>query len=390
MRIEEIRTGLAARLWSRLPEIEEAALTRVFAVSDPRGSSHPEYAEGLRATILAALRYGIEALQRREDRPPPIPTTLLSQARLAARGGVKLETVLRRYLAGYTLLGDYVIEEAERAGLSEAASLQRLSRAQAALFDRVIAAVSEEYGRESESRLLSPEGRQAERVRGLLAGELLEAPELAYELGGHHLGVVAVGPGTGEILEEIARAFDRRLLLIRPEKQGAWAWLGSRRLFGSEQLIEIARWTLPKAMTLAIGEPAEGLAGWRLSHRQARAALAVALRGGKGFVRYGEVALLAATLQDDVLVASLRHLYLEPLEAERDDGATLRETLRAYFAAGRNNSSAASALGVSDRTVTNRLRAAEARLGRTLDAEMELALRMHELDAVAEPLAPAS
>jgi hypothetical protein len=385
MRIEEVRTGLAIRLRSRLPEIEEAALTRVFAVSDPRGSSHPEYAEGLRATILAALRYGIEALQRREDRPPPIPTTLLSQARLAARGGVKLETVLRRYLAGYTLLSNYVIEEAERAGLSQALPLQRLSCAQAALFDRVIAAVSEEYGRESESRLLSPERRRVKRVRSLLAGELLEAPEFAYGFDGHHhLGAIAAGQGAAEAFGEIAKTFDRRLLMVHPEKHIVWIWLGSRRPFDSEQLAELSRWDLAE-VTVAVGEPGEGLAGWRLSHRQARAALPVALRDGERFVRYRETALLATMLQDDLLVISLRQLYLEPLEEERDGGETLRKTLRTYFAAGRNSASAASTLGVSSRTVTNRLRTVEAKLGSTLDAGLEVALRLHELDVVAEP-----
>jgi DNA-binding PucR family transcriptional regulator len=391
MRIEEIRSDLAARLRSRLPEIEEAAITRVFAVSDPRESSHPEYAEGLRAAILAALRYGIEALQRREDRAPPIPTTLLSQARLAARSGIKLETVLRRYLAGYTVLGDFVIEEAERGGPISSTSLQRLSRAQASLFDRLIAAVSEEYGRESESRLLSPERLRAERVRSLLAGEILDAPELAYELDGrNHLGVIVAGCEPAEALGELAKGLDRRLLLVRPEQQMVWGWLGSRHSFSSEQLERLAAWRAPIGATVAIGEPGEGLAGWRLSHRQARAALPVALRGGQGFVRYGEVALLASMVQDDLLTVSLRQLYLEPLEAGRDSGATLRETLRAYFAAGRNSSSAAAALGVSGRTVANRLRAIEARLGRELGADMEVALRLDELEGAVMPVSKAS
>ena len=42
------------------------------------------------------------------------------------------------------------------------------------------------------------------------------------------------------------------------------------------------------------------------------------MRGPEPFVRYVDVALLAAVLQDDLLATSLRKLYLEPLEAERD------------------------------------------------------------------------
>jgi hypothetical protein len=40
--------------------------------------------------------------------------------RLAARKGVRLDTVLRRYLAGYTLFGDFLIEETEAAPCAEA------------------------------------------------------------------------------------------------------------------------------------------------------------------------------------------------------------------------------------------------------------------------------
>jgi DNA-binding PucR family transcriptional regulator len=60
----------------------------------------------------------------------------------------------------------------------------------------------------------------------------------------------------------------------------------------------------------------------------------------------------------------------------------LRHTLRAYFAAERNVSSAAAALGVTRQTVTNRLRVIEETLDRPLGVwatEIEAALRMEEL-----------
>ena len=88
-------------------------------------------------------------------------------------------------------------------------------------------------------------------------------------------------------------------------------------------------------------------------------------------------------MQEDTLAASLRSLYLEPLEAERDGGATLKETLRAYFRAERNVSSAAGALGVNRNTIASRLRTVEERLGRSLatcGADLEVALDLAELD----------
>ncbi len=381
MRIEEVRTSLVARLRARRPEIGQATLTRIHGFSEPTETSDPEYVEGLQAAVGAAIDYGIAALGRSGEYPAPIPTVLLSQARLAARNRISLDTVLRRYFAGYTLLGDFVIEEAERAGPLRGAALKRLLRAQAALFDRLIAAVSDEYSREAGGRLQSAEQRRADRIRRLLAGELLDTSELAYDFEACHLGVVAAGRGATEVLATLANTFDRRLLLIHQEEGAVWGWLGSRQKLDSGELEGLATQKLPDGIAVAIGEPEQGISGWRLTHRQAQAALSVAMHGGGVLVRYAEVALVASMLRDDLLATSLRKLYLTPLAAERDGGAVLRETLQAYFAAERNMSSAASALGVSRQTIKNRLHAIEERVAplSASSAEMEVALRLSEI-----------
>jgi len=358
-------------------------MARASGISDPAESADPEYTEGLGAAVCAAVSYGIEALERGEDRAPPIPVALLSQARLAARNRVSLDVVLRRYFAGYTLLGGYVIEEAGRGGLRDAAAMGRLMRVQESLFDRVVAAVSDEYGREA-VRPSSAEERRAELVTRLLEGETFDVPELSYEFDAHHLGVLAKGPQAPEALRELATVLDTRLLLVgRSEAAAAWAWFGARRPLGSAQLLTAAASRWPSQVFLAIGEPGEGLEGWRLSHRQAAAALPIAMRGTKPIVRYAEVALLAAIFHDSLLATSLRQLYLAPLERERDGGKVLRETLRAYFAAERNISSAAAALGISRQAVAKRLRSVEAQLGRPLGecaAELEALLRLQDAD----------
>ncbi|HEY4778047.1 MAG TPA: helix-turn-helix domain-containing protein, partial [Solirubrobacterales bacterium] len=132
---------------------------------------------------------------------------------------------------------------------------------------------------------------------------------------------------------------------------------------------------------VTVGEPGEGPSGWRFSHRQAKAALPIAERRGQAVLRYADVALLASILRDDLVATSLHQLYLEPLERARDGGRVGRETLRAYFASGRNISSTAAALGVDRRTVTNRIRAIEDLFGRPLGdfaTELETALRLDD------------
>jgi hypothetical protein len=382
MLAEEIHRGLAARLRRRRAEIEQATLTRIRSVSDPTEKPDPEYLDGLRGAVSAALNYGIEAIERSEDRPPPMPTALLSQARLAARHGVQLETVLRRYLAGYTLLGDFLIDESEKSGLLNGAALKRLLRVQAALLDRVIAAVSEEYAREAGARLGSAERRLTERVERLLAGQQLDTSELPYGFDAIHQGAVAGGPGVAEALRGLAQALDCRLLLVPRGEESVWAWFGRRRALDSEELGRTVAAHLPARVSLALGEPAAGMGGWRLTHQQAKAALPIALRGSEPFVRYADVALLASMLQDDLLIASLREIYLDPLSQERDGGQILRETLRAHLAAGQNVSSAAAALGVNRHTVTSRIRAIEERLGRPLSAcaaGIDAALHLEDL-----------
>jgi sugar diacid utilization regulator len=225
----------------------------------------------------------------------------------------------------------------------------------------------------------------------LLEGQRLDTSELPYEFDTFHLGLVAKGPGAEEAIREIARPLDRRLLLVPRGEETVWAWLGGRRTLDLEDLKRTLSEGLPTEVSLAIGEPGEGLGGWRFTHRQAKAALPVALHGSEPCVRYVDVALLAAVARDELLATTLRQIYLEPLE--RDGGEVLCRTLRAYLAAERNASSAASALGVRRHTVTSRLRTIEQRLGCSLTThatEIDTALRLQALTQAGRPSARSS
>jgi hypothetical protein len=381
-RTPEFNCGsLLLRLQQRQKEIEETILTRIYAVSDPRVSGDPEYVAGLREAVAEAVMHGFSAV-RGFDGPVPVPPSrLLAQAARAARSGVSLDTVLRRYLAGYTLLSEFIMQEAKEDPLLFPEAIARLASSQAGLFDRLIVAVSCAYSEELEGEQQSVDHVQAERIRRLLAGELLDAPELGYELDGWHLAAVATGPGATGLLRQLAPMLDRRLLLVCCG-DSVWAWFGGRREVEIERMLDLATAAANAEVALAVGEQARGLAGWRLTHQQAMAALPIAIRGPQRLVRYADVALLSTALRDGILSRSLRDIYLAPLEEERDGGAALRETLVAYFAASRNASSAAAALGVSRNTVGVRLRVIEERIGRTVDgcaAELEMALRLLDL-----------
>ncbi len=381
--------ALAERLGARRPEIEEAVLARVFSVSDSSGSNDPTYLDGLRRAVSSGLAYAIEGIEGVDSQPGPIPSELFAQARHAARGGVALETVLRRYFAGYSLLSDFLIDEAEDSELLDSDELQRLSRAQAELFDRIISAVASEYRSESEAKSRSRHQRRAECVRRLLAGELADTSELDYDLHGWHIGLVAMGAEIEAVICQLAATLDRRLLAVPNGDGTIWAWLGGQRKAEAEDMERIAKAPWPANVSIASGEPGKGVAGWRLTHRQAVAALPIALRRPGTLTCYADSALLASILHDEVLVTSLTELFLAPLAAERDGGRLLRETLRAYFASERNVSSTAATLGVRRHTVNNRLRAVADRLDRPLHTcalEMEMALRLEAICEVQLPV----
>jgi len=327
------------------------------------------------------VEYRVAVLEVGERRAPGVPAVLLAQARLEARDGVPLDTVLRRYFAGNALFGDFLVEEAERVGVASS-TLRRLLAEQATLGDRLLAAVSAEHAREVKNRPGSLAERRRECVKGLLAGELVDYSELGYDLDGHHLALMAKGRGAEELMRSLAGTLDRRLLAVQREEEPKWAcWLGGSRRLAAEEALRALAGAVPEGVFVTLGEPAEGLAGWRFSHFQAKAALPVAEREGRPVVRYADVAMLASIARDDLLAASLRQLYLAPLERARDGGRAARETLRAYFEADRNVSSTAAALGVDRRTVRNRLHAAEELLGRPLRgslADLEIALRLAE------------
>jgi len=384
IRADTSRRSLLAAVTHRRRDIAQEVFARIGAIGDDGRTTDPIYAEGLRRAVEAAIDHTIEASARDRERPLPMPDGVLAQARLAARKGTPLETVLRRYFAGHTIVGDVLIEEAGRLQIAPS-EIRHALRSAAAETDRMVAAISSAYSsqlKEAEAR--PTHRRRAELVRRLLAGELIESEDFDYDLRNFHVATVGHGSNFDQAIRKLAVRLGAVSLLVEGDDGLQWAWIGRRDRLDSGQIsIELAG-ALGRDLRIGVGEPAQGRAGWRLSHNQARAALSVAGRTRKEVVRYADVALLASAIKDEVLTTSLRALYLEPLEDERGDGETLRHTLRAYFAAGRSTSSAAAALGVTRNTVTNRIRATEERIGHlrpSLAAHLELALSLDDCEA---------
>ncbi len=373
------RLELSSRLRDRWEEIESETLIRVQALSEPGAPDDVDYLDGLRSAMSAALDYGFEVLESDSDSATPLPLVLFTQARMAARSGVSLKTVIRRYNAGHFLLGSFLAQEAR--DLLDREELGQLQRTQELAFNRLLDAVVDEHTRELRSRPVTPEERLAARIERLINGEFVDISDLRYDIDGCHLAMVGAGAAGGEMVKRLSPGIDAGLLLA-PRGDVVWAWLGSRQALNPDQVLRHFSKSWPSNLSLALGEPGWGPTGWRLSHHQARAAIPIAVRSSEPIVRYADVALLSAALRDEILAGSLHQTFLQPLENERDGGANLRDTLRAYFAADRYASTAAETLGISRQTVNSRLRTVERTLGRRIDQcapELQTALRLEDL-----------
>jgi len=378
--LHEIRAQLVARLRARSGEIEATVYNRVRRMADPSERDDPEYRAYLRATVAESIDYALLGIERGEDWEGPIPEAAMVQARRAARTGVKLDAVLRRYAAGDRLVGEFVVDEAAELPTE---AMRPLLRAQGPHVDRMMAAVATEYMEELERIRRSPAQRVAERVRRLLAADSpADAAGLDYELDAWHLGLVITSSRPEVVARTLAAGLQCQLLVVPHGNDNAWAWLGGRARPAVEEVERYLGAGVLGEVTLAVGEPHWGLEGWRLTHYEARAAQQVTMRRPQALTRASEVILLAAVLRDEMLAQSLRETYLGPLD-DGDSGLGLRETLRAYFDAGFNAATAAAALEVDRHTVQRRLRKVEEALGRLLHschAELEVALVLEELD----------
>jgi PucR C-terminal helix-turn-helix domain/GGDEF-like domain len=380
MRSEEkrIRGELAARVGARSPEIERAFLTRIGAIAEVE--TNAELLAGLRAAARESIAYALGAIEEGESWAVVVPPTVAGQIRLLAREGVSLEATLNGYSTVHNLLVEFITEEMDPLPRDV---LGQMLRVQSQQSDKLMMAFTDEYASEVARLERSSSQRLAERVQGLLAGEPMQGAELGYDLDAWHLGAIAAGKASELSLRRLAEELGCQLLSVPRGPVKTWAWLGAQRSISVSEFERLAASTLGASVSLAIGEPRQGLEGWRLTHQEAQIALTIMLRSPERLVRCADVVLLAAAARDDKIAGFLLDAYLRPLE-RRKDGEALKRTLRSYLNLGGNAASAAAALGVDRHTVQRHLGKIEESLGRPLDscrAELEVALRVDALNA---------
>lgn len=347
----------------------------------------PELWEAVRDSCLANLETGLAAIGGDRRVPERVPDDARELALITARLGLPLGALLRTYRIGHAIVWERMFELLEAEGIDAPARREAIATVSAYLFDhvdQVSSMVAEEYTAERDRLLRSREQRRTQMIRDVLDGAdpdpATATGALDYDLRLNHLALVVSGPDPEAAVRALAQALGapHRLVVVLTADT-AWGWLGRAREFELPERLPAV-----EGARISFGEPAAGVDGFRTSHRQSRDAHRVALRAGPRDqpVRYDEVALETLAAGDEGRAAVFVARELRGIDGEDARSRRLRATLRAYFAAGQNASSAAAMLGVHEHTVAYRLRTVEEALGRPVNArraELETALRLFEL-----------
>jgi len=327
------------------------------------------------------------------------PAASLEYARRRAQRGTPLTALLRAYRLGHTCFVDWLLSElarqADDAGMITAATLS-MSKTVAGYVDQTSEEIVAAYTQERERWLRNRSAARAARIRDLLSGERVNVSAteaiLGYRLRQYHVGLVCWAGDATAAVDDVAR-LEHAISLVAAKVAGsgdpvflprdessAWVWLplGIRDRFDAAAA---SASDTDADIRFAFGDAVKGVAGFRLTHRQALAAQAVALAAGSPLPRvvtYSEVAPVAMLLGSPDLLRAWVLATLGDLATDDEPHARLRDTLLVFLQSGGSYKATAEQLVLHKNTVQYRIRKAEESLGRPTAGnrhDVELALQ---------------
>lgn len=345
-------------------------------------------------TALRIFQHGID------PRRVEAPAAAMEYARRLAQRGTQVVDLIRAYYLGQTALLEYSLREAVRVEADPVklgAMMEHALTGAFAFIDRVTQQVVSAYQEERERWLVNRSAVRAARVRSLLAGDGADTSEtgLGYRLRGTHLAMIvwqSPVDGNGHVLgglEAVAGELAASLpstggpLFVPNDEVCAWVWFPLEKPAMPDE--ERVREVLAKAhpgIRFVLGEPGEGLDGFRQSHRQAMRVYNLAFAAGEHCDRvltFRDVGAMALMAGDMAAARGWVADTLRELAIDDEQHARLRDTLRVFLAAGGSYTAAAGQLTMHKNSVQYRVRKAEEILGRPVSEnrlDVELALRL--------------
>lgn len=374
---------LAGELIGRVDQLTERYLDRMNEEEPTWGRGRPELIETFRTLTRASILAELTCFREGSVVPDEAASGDLDFARGAARVGAPPNVLGDAFRRGHACQWEAWFDLVE-AEVGEPDERRALLAHGSDFFFRYATRISrltlDEYLHERDLMLSDREHRRVHLVHQLLEGHEVEPAALGYDPAGANLALVGWGPAAGEAARGAADLLGRPLLLVGMVEDESWGWLGAPA--SDDTVRRLSRLEIPAGSGLAFGDDLSGVAGFGLSHNQARHAQRAARRYGRSVAHYADVALESLAAADEDAARAFVARELSGLDGHDTRSARLRETLHAWFAAGHNAAAAAAALGVHEQTVAQRLRAVEERTGHPVAArraELETALRLREL-----------
>jgi DNA-binding PucR family transcriptional regulator len=264
-----------------------------------------------------------------------------------------------------------------------AAEMQRVSHVLFEQIDGFAEAVAQEFQREHDDSVVASTAARIEAVNGVLDGGSLSTQgnrALGYPLGGLHRALVVwvegeTSGGAADALRTAAATLLDRLRsthrLLLPVGAGAmWAW--GTVPPETEPAESLERLAIPAGVRAALGQAGTGAAGFRDSHREARAVeRLIGLNGNSlpPIVDHASVALVCLLSGDLPAARAFVRSQLGPLGGGGRRSQDLRRTLRCYLDQERSLARVSALLHISRNTVTYRIRQAEQLACRSIDRD---------------------
>lgn len=387
----EIRALIDEELMPRIGEISKRIGRAIQLRLDPNADVEPQWPADTLASVEANLRVQLTAWatgQDLSDARPPEPA--IGYARLYAREGKELSTLLRAYRVGQEELLRILRHELE-ALLPARRLIGAIDAVSALVFtynDAVLARLERDFEEERAACRQNVVALRRQTIAAIFDDVEVDPAEasrqLGYDLNRRHLGAVLWGAGEAELLTAAAQI---------GEQLGAGRHLadplGSLSLavwYGTWSELDPAVISPPAGVRCATGRPGAGYAGFRTTHLEARLAHRVSSTCAieDAHVEHDRVALAGLLCADPEAARSFARSELGPLLGGRrpEAMARLRETLSVYFEELASVSRTARRLGVHENTVQYRLHGAADLLDRRLDErplELQAALAIARL-----------
>jgi PucR C-terminal helix-turn-helix domain len=219
------------------------------------------------------------------------------------------------------------------------------------------------------------ESSRLRAVTGLLQGDLdprMAERSIAYRLDASHTGYTLWdASGADRVdLETVASELGVRIepwqhLTVRCDSGSLNGWLSCN----ADSLQRgLHRWEPPRGIQAAFGSTRWGLAGFRLTHREALEAKRVShAMGGQPLTTYDDVGVLALASRDTELAYAFVEAHLGLLGSDDERSRSLRETLRVLLEERGSPAATAARLQLHRNTVVKRIEKIEESLDTPID-----------------------